>query len=147
MAEGDSAGGSCKKARFNNQAILPVFGKIINVEKGNILDALNSEKLKDVVRALKTGIGEDFNIDNLRYHKIVIAADADVDGLHIQTLWITFFYRFMRPIIENGHLYISCPPLYKVVKNKNTFEYCYTDEEKDNLVAEYGKCEVFRYKG
>lgn len=147
LAEGDSAGGSCKKARFDNQAILPVFGKINNVEKGNILNVLDSDKLKDVVRALKTGIGEEFNIDNLRYHKIVIAADADVDGLHIQTLWITFFYRFMRPIIENGHLYISCPPLYKVVKNKNTFEYCYTDEEKDALVAEWGKCEVFRYKG
>lgn len=147
LAEGDSAGGSCKKARFNNQAILPIFGKINNVEKGNILNVLESEKLKDVVKALKTGIGEEFDIDNLRYHKIIIAADADVDGLHIQTLWITFFYRFMRQIIENGHLYISCPPLYKVVKNKNTFEYCYTDEEKDKLVKEYGRCEVFRYKG
>lgn len=149
LAEGDSAGGSCKKARdAKTQAILPVFGKINNVEDSKLSDILKSPKLEDVIKALGTGIGEDFNLDNLKYHKIIIAADADDDGLHIQTLWITFFYRFMRPIIENGHLYISCPPLFKVYKNKKEYRYCYTVDEKDQALAEMGeRCQVTRYKG
>ena len=149
LAEGDSAGGSCKKARdARTQAILPVFGKINNVESMSLDRVLDSVKLKDVVDALGTGIGENFDIDKLRYHKIIVAADADDDGLHIQTLWITFFYKHMRPIIENGHLYISCPPLFKVAKDKKTYKYCYTIAEKDETLAEWGsKCQVFRYKG
>ena len=149
LAEGDSAGGSCKKARdAKTQAILPVFGKINNTQEMTLDKVLNSVKLKDVVNALGTGIGEDFDIDKLKYHKIIVASDADDDGLHIQTLWITFFYRFMRPIIENGHLYISCPPLFKVVKDKSTYRYCYTIEEKDTALEEWGsRCKVYRYKG
>ena len=149
LAEGDSAGGSCKKARdAKTQAILPVFGKINNVEGMSLDKVLNSVKLQDVVNALGTGIGEDFDINKLKYHKIIVAADADDDGLHIQTLWITFFYRYLRPIIENGHLYISCPPLFKVVKDKKTYRYCYTIDEKDETLAQWGaKCQVFRYKG
>lgn len=149
LAEGDSAGGSCKKARdYKIQAILPVFGKINNVEGCTLADILKSPKLEDVIKALGCGIGEDFNIDNLKYHKIIIASDADDDGLHIQTLWITFFYRFLRPIVEAGYLYISCPPLFKVVKNKKEFKYCYTIEEKDEALKEMGaRCQVTRYKG
>lgn len=149
LAEGDSAGGSCKKARdAKTQAILPVFGKINNVEGVSLDKVLSSVKLQDVFNALGTGVGEDFDIDKLKYHKIIIAADADDDGLHIQTLWITFFYRFLRPIVENGHLYISCPPLFKVVKDKKTYKYCYTIAEKDELLEEWGpRCKVSRFKG
>lgn len=149
LAEGDSAGGSCKKARdAKTQAILPVFGKINNVEDASLEDIIKSPKLKEVITALGCGVGTDFNIDNLKYHHIIIAADADDDGLHIQTLWITFFFRFLRPIIENGYLYISCPPLFKVEKNKKEFRYCYTIEEKDQALSEMGaKCTVTRYKG
>ena len=149
LAEGDSAGGSCKKARdAKTQAILPVFGKINNVEGMSLDKVFSSVKLQDVFNALGTGIGEDFDINKLRYHKIIIASDADDDGLHIQTLWITFFYRFLRPIVENGHLYISCPPLFKVVKDKKTYKYCYTIEEKDQALEEWGsRCKVFRFKG
>lgn len=149
LAEGDSAGGSCKKARdAKTQAILPVFGKINNVEGMSLDKVLSSVKLQDVFNALGAGVGEDFDINKLRYHKIIIAADADDDGLHIQTLWITFFYRFLRPVIENGHLYISCPPLFKVVKDKQTHKYCYTIAEKDQLLEEWGsRCKVYRYKG
>ena len=148
LAEGDSAGGSCKKARDSKtQAILPVFGKINNTEKMNLKQIVDSPKLKDVVMALKTGIGEDFNIDKLRYHKIIIASDADDDGLHIQTLWLNFFYRHMRPLLENGHIYISCPPLFKIVKSKKEYKYCYTIAEKDAILNEWPKAQVFRYKG
>lgn len=149
IVEGDSAAGSAKKARDKmTQAILPVFGKINNTENMTLKDIYKSVKLKEAVAAFGTDIGENFNLDNLRYHKIIIMSDADVDGLHIQTLWITFIYRFLRPIIENGHLYISCPPLFKVVKDKKTFKYCYTVEEKNELLQEWGpKCQVFRYKG
>lgn len=149
LAEGDSAGGSCKKARNSEtQAILPVFGKILNAEGLKLSDILKSTKLEDIIKALGCGIGKDFDIEKLKYHKIIIAADADDDGLHIQTLWITFFYRFMPEIIENGYLYISCPPLFKVYKNKDNFQYCYTIAEKDEAVKQYdGKCVVTRYKG
>lgn len=150
FVEGDSAGGSCKKARFAKfQSILPVFGKINNTENMNIVKINESVKLKEVIGALGCGIGETFDIDKLRYHKIIIASDADDDGLHIQCLWINFFYRHMREIIENGYLYISCPPLFKVVKNKKEHKYCYTVAEKDALLKEeeWQKAEVFRFKG
>ena len=151
LVEGDSAGGSCKNARFSaeTQAILPVFGKINNTESMSLLKITESVKLKEVIGALGCGIGETFDIEKLKYHKIIIAADADDDGLHIQTLWMDFFYRHMRPIIENGYLYISCPPLFKVVKNKKEHKYAYTIAEKDAILKEEGwnKAEVFRFKG
>lgn len=150
FAEGDSAGGSCKKARNKTiQAILPVFGKINNTENMNLKQIVDSVKLREVISALGCSIGEDFDIEKLRYHKIIIASDADDDGLHIQTLWLNFFYRHMRPLLENGHVYISCPPLFKVVKNKKEHRYCYTIAEKDAVLKEEGwsKADVFRFKG
>lgn len=149
FAEGDSAGGSCKKARDSKtQAILPVFGKINNTENMSLKQIIDSPKLKDVITALGTSIGEDFDLEKLKYHKIIIASDADDDGLHIQTLWLNFFYRHMRALLENGHVYISCPPLFKVIKDKKTYKYCYTIAEKDAILTEWGdKCQVFRYKG
>lgn len=150
FVEGDSAAGSAKKARDKKtQAILPVFGKINNTENMNLKQITDSVKLREIVMSLGTGIGEDFDIEKLKYHKIIIMSDADVDGLHIQTLYLNFFYRHMRPLLENGYVYISCPPLFKVVKNKKTYKYCYTVEEKDALLKEEGwtKAEVFRYKG
>ena len=147
--EGDSAGGTAKKARdHRTQAILPVFGKINNTENMNLKQIIDSVKLKEIITSLGTGIGEDFDIDKLKYHKIIIMSDADDDGLHIQTLYLTFFYRHMRPLLEGGYVYISCPPLFKVVKDKKTHKYCYTIAEKDETLAEWGdKCQVFRYKG
>ena len=150
FVEGDSAAGSAKKARDKRtQSVMPVFGKINNTENMNLKQITDSVKLKEIVMCLGTGIGEEFDIEKLRYHKIIIMSDADVDGLHIQTLYLNFFYRHMRPLIENGYVYISCPPLFKVVQNKKTYKYCYTDEEKNVLLKEPGweKAEVFRYKG
>jgi DNA gyrase subunit B len=148
LVEGDSAAGSCKNGRDNKiQAVLPVFGKINNVEKARLEDVIKSVKMLDVFKALKCGIDEEFDIEKLRYHKIIIMADADVDGSHIQTLWITFFYRFMRPIIENGHLYLACPPLFQIKKGKDV-RYAYSDAEKDTMLAEMGQgSSVSRYKG
>lgn len=147
--EGDSAGGTAKKARNSKtQAILPVFGKINNTENMNIKQIIDSVKLKEIVTSLGAGIGEDFDIEKLKYHKIIIMSDADDDGLHIQTLYLTFFYRHMRPLLEGGYVYISCPPLFKVVKDKKTYKYCYTVAEKDEILAQWGeKCQVYRYKG
>ena len=148
FVEGDSAGGSAKNARDKRtQAILPVFGKINNTENMNLKQIIDSVKLKEIVMSLGTGIGEDFNIEKLKYHKIIIMSDADDDGLHIQTLYLNFFYRHMRPLIENGHIYISCPPLFKVIKDKKTYKYCYTEKEKDEIIEQWGKCDVERYKG
>ncbi|MDD6807278.1 MAG: DNA topoisomerase (ATP-hydrolyzing) subunit B [Oscillospiraceae bacterium] len=148
LVEGDSAGGSAKLGReVRYQAILPMWGKCLNVEKARLDRVIGNDKLTPVVSALGTGIGEDFDISKLRYDKVVIMSDADVDGAHIQTLLLTFFFRYMRELITEGHVYIACPPLYKISKGKK-FAYAFSDEERDEKISEFeGNCDIQRYKG
>ena len=147
IVEGESAGGSAKQARDRRfQAILPIRGKIINVEKSGMMKALKNEEIKAIIAAIGAGIGKDFDITKARYRRVIIMTDADIDGAHIRTLLLTFFYRYMKPLIENGYLYIAQPPLYRVKKGKKTY-YVYSESELENLLKRIGNSEVQRYKG
>ena len=150
IVEGNSAGGSAKMGRDSKfQAILPLRGKILNVEKARLHRIFENAEIRSMITAFGCGVGDEIDLSKLRYHKIVIMTDADVDGAHICTLMLTFLYRFLRPVIENGYVYIAMPPLYKVYRGQKTLKYCYTDEELDEAKAELGdeKYDIQRYKG